>query len=305
MNRSIVILVSACSLAAAALSISGLFGNVEGKNSLTSANIHQIPEKTPDLRSKQDHSDLPGIEHDGKAFALYEGLKDVFDALILETGAPQKDAMLNLANQHCQTARLTSRGCGQFIELFSRYVDYKMALSSIEAQTSNYAAVAAEIEHRLDQIDALQFQYFSENEIHVLFGAEKKTETKALARFKIAHDSTLSREQKEILIQHHFESMPENEKAAFLPSLQMQSLHRIKKMPTSQQHKLELVRAQFGDEAASRLSASWDQQAQFRQRLLELKDEYQHVAKENQLEWLAQHFQANQAKRARALMKRM
>ncbi|TRY31543.1 lipase secretion chaperone [Aliiglaciecola sp. M165] len=302
MNKAVIILSSVCSVSAATLAYVLYSNDPQPASDHISKSVSVAKQDAFNLKVKTDLSVLPAIVQKGKNFVLFEGIKDVFDALILDAESQAKDALLALANQYCLSEKLNAQGCEQFVALFERYVDYKLALSEVEAQTVNYSSAVAEIEYRLAQINDLKYQFFSENEIHVLFGLEQKIESNALARYKIAKDSTLSQAQKSALLQHHFDSMPESEKQAFEPSLQLKSLHRIKQMPTSNQHKLALVRAQFGDQAASRLEASWDKQALFKARVEQLKEVYEKVPNDNQQAWLEQHFSTNQAKRARVLL---
>ncbi len=251
---------------------------------------------------KKDLSVLPSISSKGNEFELYEGLKDVFDAIILEADSQHIDTLMSFAKAHCNSVALSSAGCQQFTALFARYINYKQALANVEAQTVNYASALEEIQYRLDLINNLKHSYFSNTEIEVLFGFEQNIETSALARYQIAADQTLDQQQKQQLIEHHFANLPEQEKQAFEPSLQIQALQKIKSLPDSQQNKLAMIEAQFGHEAAQRLQATWDKQAAFKDKVAALKASYGKVEKQNQLNWLQQHFPPNLAKRARVLL---
>lgn len=268
---------------------------------LSSATTNKV-ESSQNHTQKRDQAELPAISARGNEFELYEGLKDVFDAMILDADSQHIDTLMSFAKAHCDSATLSSAGCEQFIALFERYINYKQALVNVEAQTVNYASALEEIQYRLDRINSLKHSYFSNTEIEVLFGFEQSIETSALARYQIAADQTLDQELKQQLIDHHFANLPEQEKQAFEPSLQIQALQKIKLLPDSQQHKLTMVEAQFGHDAAKRLQTTWDKQAEFKEKVNALKPSYEKIEEKHQLNWLQQHFPPNLAKRARVLL---
>lgn len=256
----------------------------------------------PAYDEKQDVSSLPDLNINSVAFELRAGIKDIFDSLIQATESTEKTVLSAAAGRYCLQQKLSSSGCESFLALFSRYIDYKIALAKVQEDTVDYANSIIEIEARLEAINQLQYTYFNQLERDVLFRADLAIEKEALSRYKIAADATLSRQQKRDLLANHFEQLPESQHRAFAPSLAINELDNIENMSGSVKYKLDVARARFGDESAERLASVWQRRAHFDLTLKSIKNEYQRVAEAQQLPWLMQYFSKPQARRARAIL---
>ncbi|WP_100658363.1 lipase chaperone family protein [Alteromonas flava] len=269
-------------------------------NSLTVANERVTPPH------KTDVAVLPGLQvTEGQPFKLSSELKDVYDGLLLNANATTKIILLDHAKQYCDRQNLTIAACSEFLALFSRYIDYKAELFNVEQSSVNYSAVYTEVAQRLQQVVDLQYQHFSAHEVEVLFGQDNAIDAQALQRLQIAADPTLNREQKTGLIEQHFATLPSQQKQAFEPTLAVQSLQALESESGSNEHRLALVQAEFGDEVANRVATQWEQRGNFTQRVKSLYGAYSTIAENEQLKWLSQHFPENEAKRARVLLNAM
>ncbi|TDF34637.1 hypothetical protein EYS14_23040 [Alteromonadaceae bacterium M269] len=264
---------------------------------------------TPEYK-KPSTSD--GLLPSGTSFALYDGIKTLLDRLIFEANSEHLNDILAMARRHCQEQNYRVEACEQFTSLYTRYVNYKYALMDVDEQHVNVGASSAEIDHQFSRIEALQRQYFSYEEQDVLFSADNKLNEQALARRAINNDPNLSKEQKERLIIENLEQLPEEQKRAFQPSLNMQKLAAIKDTYQDRQQRLIEVENQFGHEAAQRLEKRWREREVFQNKVKQIASQYQAIAdnkelspdkiKTQQQAFLAQHFSENQQKRVRVML---
>lgn len=125
----------------------------------------------PAYDEKQDVSSLPDLNINSVAFELRAGIKDIFDSLIQATESTEKTVLSAAAGRYCLQQKLSSSGCESFLALFSRYIDYKIALAKVQEDTVDYANSIIEIEARLEAINQLQYTYFNQLERDVLFRA--------------------------------------------------------------------------------------------------------------------------------------
>lgn len=247
-------------------------------------------------------------------FVLFQGIKDVLDNLILSADSTDKSTIMALAQSWCKDQDLSEAGCLEFEALLSRYIDYKLAMVSFEAD-DNAGLVAisdsmAYIRERIEALRALRYQWFSEEEVLALFGEEQAVDDQALARREIAMDASLSRDEKLALIAQHVEQLPEEQRAPLQPTLDMQALDSIKNQYQDRQLRLLEVETKFGYEAAQRLEKTWQKQEDFQRKIDDIAEQYAALAAEEgdalrtqQTQFLEQHFTGNQIRRARAILK--
>lgn len=249
----------------------------------------------------------------GQDFVLYEGLKDVMDSLILAADSTEKMRILMLANEYCHKQKLNLSACAEFSSLFGRYIDYKISLAELDEQVADLGASVAEIDYQFDRLKEIQWRYFTQLEIDVLFANEQHFDELALQRKRVAMDKSLPKQERERLILDTLQALPENDQLAFKPSLQMQKLQRIKQGNFDQQQKLLEVENEFGFEAAQRLRVVWQKEEQFLRKVKNIQaailafsesgspnsdaiDDYTSAL-------LKQHFELNQQRRARVLLR--
>ncbi|WP_281556266.1 lipase secretion chaperone [Thalassomonas sp. RHCl1] len=113
--------------------------------------------------------------------------------------------------------------------LFHRYRQY---LSAMFALKENVPAVDREIdliESRmfLQQVYDLQSQYFSEPEIRAFFAHEKNYNRQTLERVAIRQDTSLDKEQRQMLIEHQLSQLDPEELAPLQPTLTARKITRL------------------------------------------------------------------------------
>lgn len=252
----------------------------------------------------------PDLEKSGDEFVLYKGIKDVLDNLILSADSTDKDTIMALAQRWCESQGLSAAGCSDFEALFARYIDYKIAMASYESLEGRSGDLLQQLRARLSELQALRYQWFTEEEVLALFGEDQQTDELALERREIAMAADLSREQKLDLIEQHYAGLPEEQRSHLEPTFKMHQLDSIKTQYEDKQLRLLEAETQFGYEAAQRLAETWQQQDAFQHKIEQVAEAYRALKenssaslKEQQLQFLAQHFSGNEVRRARVILK--
>lgn len=249
---------------------------------------------------------IPSEDND---FILTSGIKDVLDNIILSADSTDTETILTYAQQHCIQQQLHAAGCDAFLRLLQTYLEYKVALQTLEPDGLHTGSALANIREQLHQLESLRRAYFTNEEFSALFGEEQQLDKQALARREIALSPHLSRDQKQAQIEAQLRNLPEAQKNAFAPTLAMQDLREIKQRYTDQQSRLIEAENQFGAEAAQRLAVVWQQQASFEQQLDDVAQQWADMTKSETIAadsldiLLQQHFTGNQLRRAKAILK--
>ncbi|ACA87448.1 lipase chaperone family protein [Shewanella woodyi] len=153
---------------------------------------------------------------------LNEELRWKFDELILthqETG----QTITILLNKLSTQLDLTPEAHIYLLDLFSRYRDYKIALVEIK-QTGPNMLSELNIDDTMNFIERAhqsQFDYFTQVEIEAFFSHENRYDNQAIERMAILQDSSLSTQQKQMLITHQISQMDEEEREVYEPTLQV------------------------------------------------------------------------------------
>lgn len=199
---------------------------------------------------------------------LQPSLKTLFDHYLLEY-EQDSVAMWHAFDRHC----LTLNDCAKVTDLFKRYIDYKQALANID---DTQQQTVAEISIRLEQLADVKNRFFSEQEIMVLFGEENRWQQSALQRFAIRQDPSLSEQQKQQLLNLHYQSLQGTEAAAIAPSLQLQKVVSLNK--AKQIDNYNLLAAEFGADTADRLIALKEKQAAWQLKVTKFESESRQLA---------------------------
>ncbi len=199
---------------------------------------------------------------------LQPGLKTLFDHYLLEY-EQDSVAMWHAFDRHC----LTLNDCAKVADLFKRYIDYKQALANID---DTQQQTVAEISIRLEQLADVRNAFFSEQEIMVLFGEENRWQQSALQRLAIRQDPSLSEQQKQQLLNLHYQSLQGAEAAAITPSLQLEKVVSLNK--SEQIDDYNLLAAEFGADAAERLIALKERQAAWQLKMAKFDSERTELA---------------------------
>jgi len=251
----------------------------------------------PDIQSQKD----------APQFELYKGIKDVMDSLILSADSNHTSAVIALANAWCKQQNLSVLGCQQFQALLSRYLEYKIALQAFDLGRAQPQDGVEELQARLQIIEDLRYQWFSKVEIDALFSQDTKLAKQALARRSIAMDPNLDKAAKQQLLAAHFAELPDEEKQALQPSLNMLQIQHIKSHYQEPQTRLLELENHFGVAAAQRLQNTWQQQSQFKKQIEAIATKYHgfgsdEAGLEARRKLLAKHFTGNQLRRAKVLL---
>lgn len=138
--------------------------------------------------------------------------------------------------------------CDPLTDLFKRFILYKTALKTIDGEPLVHSS---EYQDRLTALTQLREDYFTADENDALFAGELAFDTEALARFTIYNDTSLTSTQKQELLTVHFDALPDDQKQALLPSIELGLLGKIMQSP--QYNSYNQLAGQFGNEAATRL----------------------------------------------------
>ncbi|MEC4726953.1 lipase chaperone [Shewanella sp. D64] len=180
---------------------------------------NEIPQTQPELVAEGITTPIStGLSQ----LILNQQLRWDFDDLILthqETGQTITSLLFALSKQR----NLTPDAHHYLMDLFNRYRDYKIALVEVKKMGPNMLN-ELDIEDTLDFIERAhqsQFDYFTQIEIDAFFSDENAYDIQAIERMAILQDSSLSSEQKQMLIAHQISQMDAEEREVYEPSLQV------------------------------------------------------------------------------------
>ena len=199
---------------------------------------------------------------------------------------------------------------GDAIDLFARYVDYKVALSLVELDIDLASHSLQDVSFKLDEREEIRRTYFNNTEYHYLFSQEAQVDEAALARLSVAQENTLSRDERKALIVESIKAGNSAEREAFQPTLNMHRINEIKNNHSTINDRYNAVAAEFGSEVAERFSKTWAQQAQWQNRIAEYKTFRDNLAQQSLdsnaiekalQEYQSAHFTDNEIKRLKVL----
>lgn len=256
------------------------------------------------------NSDYTNSAKSGKPFVLSAATRPWFDRFISEDDSHNRSKLL--ADFEQQLSDYSKQAAAVLMDLFSRYVDYKIKLVDLDSDKPELTHHIGEVEKRLLLLENLRSQFFTNREIEVFFGVDKIIDKSALQRFEIIHDETLSRKQKRELIASNLASMPEQEKVGLQPSLNLIKLKDLKKLNTDKQAYLANVAAEFGDEVALRYEKLHDHQTKWKNTIDNVVAKKQWMLEQSNSKsefndrfekYLENHFTPNQIKRIKVNLK--
>ena len=188
---------------------------------VTNNNI-KVEEELKTLSEHIKEDKITSLNTGQSELELNEELRWKFDELILthqETG----QAITLLLNQLSTQLDLTPEAHIYLLDLFSRYRDYKIALVEIK-QTGPNMFSELNIDDTMSFMEHAhqsQFDYFTQVEIDAFFSHENRYDNQAIERMAILQDSSLSAQQKQMLITHQISQMDEEEREVYEPTLQV------------------------------------------------------------------------------------
>lgn len=265
--------------------------------------VHQVT----DVGSHRD-SDTD-IAADLIPFELNYSTKDAFDRFVFARTSEVPQAVKLAYTTHAHEV-FTLSTQGDAIDLFARYVDYKVALSLVELDVDLASHSLQDVSFKLDEREEIRRTYFNNTEYHYLFRQEAQVDEAALARLSVAQENTLSRDERKALIVESIKAGNSAEREAFQPTLNMHRINEIKNSHSTINDRYNAVAAEFGSEVAERFSKTWAQQAQWQNRIAEYKTFRDNLAQQSLdssatekalQEYQSAHFTNNEIKRLKVL----
>lgn len=244
----------------------------------------------------------PLEQHQGQ-FVLDKGTKDVLESLILHADSTDIQKILQVGKQYCEAQQLTQSSCNEFIHLLSTYLNYKLTLTELAPAQEMHKPDISALKNQLQALESLRRAFFSNTEYENLFAHEQRHDEQAMARREIALASELTKQQKQQLIQENLRNLPDEQRKALQPTLDMQTLASLKTQYSDNQARLSEVENHFGIEAAKRLANTWQEQSEFSDKVKHLADDYHRLNDESQKQaLLSQVFSGNELRRAKVLL---
>ena len=265
--------------------------------------VHQVT----DVGSHRD-SDTD-IAADLIPFELNYSTKDAFDRFVFARTSEVPQAVKLAYTTHAHEV-FTLSTQGDAIDLFVRYVDYKVALSLVELDVDLASHSLQDVSFKLDEREEIRRTYFNNTEYHYLFSQEAQVDEAALARLSVAQENTLSRDERKALIVESIKAGNSAEREAFQPTLNMHRINEIKNNHSTINDRYNAVAAEFGSEVAERFSKTWAQQAQWQNRIAEYKTFRDNLVQQSLdsnaiekalQEYQSAHFTDNEIKRLKVL----
>ncbi|MCG7653845.1 lipase chaperone [Alteromonas sp. Cnat2-8] len=265
--------------------------------------VHQVT----DVGSHRD-SDTD-IAADLIPFELNYSTKDAFDRFVFARTSKVPQAVKLAYTTHAHEV-FTLSTQGDAIDLFARYVDYKVALSLVELDVDLASHSLQDVSFKLDEREEIRRTYFNNTEYHYLFSQEAQVDEAALARLSVAQENILSRDERKALIVESIKAGNSAEREAFQPTLNMHRINEIKNNHSTINDRYNAVAAEFGSEVAERFSKTWAQQAQWQNRIAEYKTFRDNLVQQSLdsnaiekalQEYQSAHFTDNEIKRLKVL----
>ena len=242
-------------------------------------------------------------------FELNYSTKDAFDRFVFARTSEVPQAVKLAYTTHAHEV-FTLSTQGDAIDLFVRYVDYKVALSLVELDVDLASHSLQDVSFKLDEREEIRRTYFNNTEYHYLFSQEAQVDEAALARLSVAQENTLSRDERKALIVESIKAGNSAEREAFQPTLNMHRINEIKNNHSTINDRYNAVAAEFGSEVAERFSKTWAQQAQWQNRIAEYKTFRDNLVQQSLdsnaiekalQEYQSAHFTDNEIKRLKVL----
>ena len=242
-------------------------------------------------------------------FELNYSTKDAFDRFVFARTSEVPQAVKFAYTTHAHEV-FTLSTQSDAIDLFARYVDYKVALSLVELDVDLASHSLQDVSFKLDEREEIRRTYFNNTEYHYLFSQEAQIDEAALARLRVAQENTLSRDERKALIVGSIKAGNSAEREVFQPTLDMHRINEIKNNHSTINDRYNAVAAEFGSEVAERFSKTWAQQAQWQNRIAEYKTFRDNLAQQSLdsnaiekalQEYQSAHFTDNEIKRLKVL----
>jgi len=245
------------------------------------------------------------------AFILSAKTKDEFDMFIFDQQTKNENVVLSAYTRFASNY-FTANSRRYAVDLFGRYIEYKIALSTQDVDIDSYNVSPNDIMATLEARHDIRQQYFSQHEQTYLFGDDSAIDEQAVERLRIANSTGLSDTQKREAIFEQLNTLSEREKTPYQPTINMHRIAQIKALHDDETSRFNALSAEFGSAVATRLMDTWAQQEKWQQRVdsfATFKDvamSSNKTAQEKQTlinTYLATHFTDNEIKRVAVAVK--
>lgn len=181
------------------------------------------------------------------------GLRQLFEYYLSALGEetlPQLVARIQLA-----LAALEEPARGQALDTLGRYLDYKLALSDLEAAYGDVGTPGAgEMERRMAEIQALRRTWMDADTAEAFFADDEAIDRYQLQKRRIGRDQSLSEQQREEALAEAEMALPEPVRQARQDTRKFSRYEQAREALADDPEALRALRKQeFGGEAARRL----------------------------------------------------
>ena len=206
-------------------------------------------------------------------YELSEHTLALFDSVIAQSDVKDPALLVEQLVEQLRLAGYADSVIEWLSELFSRYIDYKSQLGAVKTATTDRLFSADHMQDTLDSLSRLRTDYFTDDEITALFGTQDEYDQMALARLRIQQDDDLSAAQKQQLLEENIAQLPEQVRESLAPSLDIRKLQVIKSESETltREQRFARLSAEYGDEAAQRISDALDEKTSWNNRVKEFQ----------------------------------
>lgn len=206
----------------------------------------------------------------GEVLVANEDLVELFDYYLSTLGERNLDQVRAEIERELDR-RLRPPASDSAKRLLARYLGYKEALVSLEADKRLLGADAAAIRRRLQAMRQLRARFFSAQESGAMFGREDAEQADALARLDVRQDNRLTPEQQRERLAALDAALPPEVLAAREEPLKLAHLQeaaaRLRAGGAGDDEVFRLRASALDPEAATRLAALDQEEAQWRGRI--------------------------------------
>lgn len=164
------------------------------------------------VRSFEGTTQDGNLSHDGGSeLQVSAELRLLFDYYLTATGE-KKLPEIRAEIERVLDQKLSANAALQAKNLLGRYIQYKQALVSVEANAHNISAgrtsMAAAARQRWSAMQQTRQRFFSEKENQAMFGFDDAYDMDALNRMDVAENASLNPEQKQAQLQALDDALP-------------------------------------------------------------------------------------------------
>jgi lipase chaperone LimK len=211
-----------------------------------------------------------GIDDDGR-LVVTPGARWFFDYFLSAAGEESPEHIRTRIVAEIEQ-RLPETGAHQGIDLLDRYLTYRERARALQEST-----VSDDLGERLSRLQALRREIFGDADAGALFGEEEQVQAVDVQRRQVLRDATLTADERQRRLEALEQQLPEAVRqartATLAPLRLMQDEQQLREAGASAADLQALREQRFGAQAAERLAALDQENAEWQRRL----DEYRSV----------------------------